>query len=156
MKTPALLAVLVAGSSSLVAAAPAPRESTARVSYTDLNPPAPDDAGAQDGWIELASPTPASHGREFITVEGDNSFTRLRIAAATGRPIVRTVRVYYKDGTSRVVRVDKVLDKRRNSVAIVDLRGAHAIDQVIVNTERDSKGTYTVHAELEKAGDTSG
>jgi hypothetical protein len=151
MKIPALIAVLLLGSGSLVAAAPAERETTERVSYTGLNKP-PAEPEPEAGWLEIASPTPANHGRELINVDAKRSFTRLRLEAATGRPIVRTVRIYYKDGTSQLVRIDRTLDKQRDSFAVIDLRGARAIEQVVITADRDSKGTYTVQGEVEKPG----
>jgi hypothetical protein len=75
-----------------------------------------------DPWVELASPTPASHGREFIIVNSETGpWVQLRIAAAAGRPRVRAIRIEYRDGSERLVRIDKLLDKKRP--AYVDLRG---------------------------------
>jgi hypothetical protein len=76
----------------------------------------------------------------------------LRIAATSGRPIVRAVRVLYKNGKTKLTRIDRVLDRKRKQFALVDLKGAREIDQVIVITERDSRGTYSVFGEAAHAG----
>jgi len=139
----ALSTLLLAGTMSLGSAAPAvDRETTARVSYTK----APARTSPDEPWIELASPTPASHGREFIQVdERSGPLARLRIDAHAGRPIVHTVRVVYTDGTQRLVRLDKVLDKTRP--AYVDLRTDRQVERVIVVSEGSRKMLYTVSAE---------
>ena len=143
MKIRALSALLLAGTVSLVSAAPNDKETTERVSYTDKARP---DTPTGDGWVELASPTPASHGREYIAVAPDaGPFVRLRIEANAGRPIVRAVRIDYTDGTQRVMRIDKVIGKQRPSY--VDLRGPRRIERVVVTTEGTKKALYTVHAE---------
>lgn len=137
---------------SVVSAAPADKESTERVSYTDSKTSAKDSVRDDSGWIELASATPASHGKEYITVGADaGTFTRLRIDAASGRPIVRAVRIDYKNGQSKTMRIDSTLDAKRKPSAVLDLKGAHEIEQVVVITERDSKGNYAVFAEGEPA-----
>ena len=143
MMTRALSALLVAGSFSLGAAAPVDQETTERVSYKDK---ARVDIPTEDGWVELASPTPASHGREYIAVAPDaGPFVRLRLDADAGRLIVLAVRIDYRDGTRRTVRIDKVLAKQRPTY--VDLKGPRRIERVVVTTEGSKKATYTVHAQ---------
>ena len=137
---------------SLVSAAPADKESTERLSYSDPSPKHPKPKRSEDGWVELATPTPASHGEEHIPIADAASFSRLRIDAASGRPIVRAVRVLYKNGKTKLTRVDRILDRKRKQFAVIDLKGAHEIDQVIVITERDSRGTYSVFGEPAHAG----
>lgn len=150
MKISAISAFLIAGSMSIASAAPADHESTERVSYSDAASSSSKDRGhSDDGWVELASATPASHGREYIVVGADaGTFTRLRIDAAAGRPTVRAVRVDYKNGKSKVMRVDTTLDHKRKPSTILDLRGAHEIEQLVVITDRGS-GKYAVYAEGE-------
>ena len=149
MRITALSAILLAGASALVSAAPVDRESTERVSYTNKArraAPAP----SEDGWIELASPTPASHGREYIGVADGVPLVRLRIAGHQGRTVVRTVRVDFKDGTSRTVRLDQVVSK--DKPAYVDLRGPKRVERLVVVTERAAKAEYTVHGEPSGTG----
>jgi len=145
MRITALSALLLAGATALVSAAPVDNETTERVSYTGKTrraAPATND----DGWIEIASPTPASHGREFIEVDGDaGPLVRLRIAGHKGRTIVQTVRIDFSDGKSRTVRLDQVVSK--DKPAYVDLRGPHRIERVIVATERAPRAEYIVQGE---------
>lgn len=140
MRTSAITALLLAGAASVVSAAPGtpPKQETAeRVTYSaDSKGPA-----RTDDWVELASPTPARHGREFITVDG--RYVQLRIDAHAGRPVVQSVRVVYADGTQRVVKVRRALAGKR-ATARIDLDPARAIAHVVVVTDWRSKGTYTV------------
>ena len=149
MRITALSAILLAGASALVSAAPEDRETTERVSYTAKGRRAA--PASDDGWIELASPTPASHGREYITVADEaRPLVRLRISSHRGRVIVQTVRVDYDSGKSRTVRVDKIVAKGKP--AYVDLRGGGRVERVVVSTERASRAEYTVHGEVDAGG----
>lgn len=136
-----------------VSAAPAREETTERISYSDRarSPTKPDADPAGAGWVELASATPASHGREFIEVGADaGAITQLRLTAASGRPGIRAVRVEYKDGGRRTFAVDKVLGAKRRP-AYLDLRGAHELREIVVTTDRSSQGSYILEG---NAGDT--
>ena len=145
MKITALSALLLAATTSFVSAAPNTAETTGRVSYTEKGERAK--PAARDAWIELASPTPASHGREYIAVDSDlGEIVRLRVDAHTGRPIVRTVRIDYADGKQRVVRIDKVLDHKHP--VYVDLGAPRRIERIVVVSEGPSKATYTVEGAL--------
>ena len=153
MKIAAISALLVAGSMSLGSAAPADHESTDRVSYSTSRPAKATHATPRDdGWVELASATPASHGREYIIVgAAAGTFTRLRIEAASGRPTVRAVQVDFKNGNRKLMRVDLTLDRKLKRSTILDLRGAHEIEQIVVTSDRHSRGNYAVFAEVEPA-----
>jgi hypothetical protein len=143
MQSTAITLVVVAATASLVSAAPAREETTGRISYnehavqqvvTDHEP----------GWIELASPTPASHGREFVLVGADaGTFTQLRLTVASGRPEIYAVRVDYQDGSHRVFEVNRVLEARHRPMYL-DLRGAHELKQIVVVSDRRSIGSYVL------------
>src|SRR5437763_14271789 len=129
MRTTIVTCVLVAASASLVSAAPGPDETTERISYNERTRPRRQ-AAPEPGWIELASPTPASHAREFIMVGADaGTFTQLRLTAASGKPEIHSVRVDYGDGSHKVFHVDRALDAKRRP-AYLDLRGAHELKQI--------------------------
>lgn len=150
MRSTALTCLLVAAPVSLVSAAPARDESTERISYSDRGKPPP--AAPEPGWIELASATPASHGKEFVMVgAGAGTFTQLRLTAASGRPEIHSVRVDYQDGSHKVFQVGRVLDARRRP-AYLDLRGAHELAQIVVTTDPRSKGSYVLEANTAEAG----
>jgi hypothetical protein len=143
MRTTIVTCVLVAASASFVAAAPGRDETTERISYNE-HAKARRRAAPEPGWIELASPTPASHGREFVVLGADaGTFTELRLTAASGRPEIHSVRVDYGDGSHKVFHVDRVLDAKRRP-AYVDLRGAHEIKQIVVTTDHKSTGSYVL------------
>lgn len=140
MKTTALVLLLVAGSAQATPQTKEQdRESTARVTYNEkAKRPA-----VSDDWIAVATPTPASHGREYITVDPDlGAFVRLRIDASAGRPIVRSVRVDFRDGKSRVFAIDRAVEKGKP--AYVDLRGAKQIERIVVVSEGSPKASYAV------------
>ena len=150
MRITALSAMLLAGATALVSAAPVDKETTERVSYKDKARRTAPSATDDSGWIELASPTPARHGREYIGVADGVPLVRLRIAGHLGRTVVRTVRVDFKDGTSRTVRLDQVVSK--DKPAYVDLRGPKRVERLVVVTERAAKAEYTVHGEPSGTG----
>jgi hypothetical protein len=158
MRIPAFTTLLLGFTTSVVAAAPernaappahasvAPtrHESTGRLRYADAAPRTATTPAPADGWVELASATPASHGREFIYLDDDaGALTRLRLTAAAGRPAIHAVRVDYAHGGSKTFPVDRTLVAEHAPVE-VDLRGAHEIRQIIVISDRDSRGSYTL------------
>jgi hypothetical protein len=154
MRISALTLLFLTTAAAAVSAAPAREETTGRVSYNDrIKPPALPHADPEptSGWIELASATPASHGREYIEVGANaGALTQLRLTAASGRPGIRAVRVEYKDGGQRTFEVEKVLGARRRA-AYLDLHGARELSQVVVITDRSSPGSYILEG---NAGDT--
>jgi len=144
--------VFLVGTAPLVSAGPGPQESTARIGYNAKHPKAPATPPSGTGWIELASATPASHGRELIWVgAGAGTFTELRLTAASGRPQILSVRVDYKDGSHKTFAIEKVLGIKRRP-AYVDLHGAREIRQVIVVSDRTSPGSYVVEANTSDGG----
>jgi hypothetical protein len=139
MRITALSAVLLLAGTPAVSAEPEDNETTERVRYGARDAPKP-----TDGWFEIATPTPANHGTEFIIVDGDQGpWTRLRITASRGNPIVRTVRIEYENKKSKVVRLDQVITKNRP--AYVDLGGARHIERVVIVSEGSARSAYAVH-----------
>lgn len=144
MRTEALTLAVLATTVSLAAAEPVREETTERISYNHHGKPRPAITPRERGWIELASATPAAHGKEFVEVGADaGSFTQLRIAAAAGRPEIHTVQVEFLDGGRQVFHVDRVVDARHRPAYLV-LRGAHELKQIIVSTDRTSAGSYVL------------
>lgn len=138
MRSLAISALILAAAPGVVSAAPAKDETGERVSYSGER--ARTSLPADGEWVEIASATPASHGREYITVEG--RYGLLKIDAAKGRPVVQTVRVVYTDGKERVVRIGRALGGK-SATAIIQVTGA-PIDHVVVHTNPKSKGAYVV------------
>jgi hypothetical protein len=143
--------MFLVGAGSLVSASPVREENTERVSYNERRASAVKPK-VDPGWIELASETPASHGREFVVVGSDaGAFTQLRLTAASGRPGIRAVRVDYQDGNRRTFQIEKVLSAKSRPV-YVDLRGARELRQVIVMTDRDTRGSYRLEGNTREHG----
>ena len=140
MKILAISGLLLAAFASDVTAAPSKDETAERVSYTNDASSKRSATNPEGEWVELASPTPVSHGREFITVDG--RFAQLRIDAAKGRPIIKSVRIVYANGKDRVVRIGRTLSGKQRT-AVVELSGAR-IEHIVVQTDTQSRGSYTV------------
>jgi hypothetical protein len=146
----ALVAIMLAKAAALItllAATPSvaePKtESVERVRYDTKRPPPRANARPMDGAVELASPTPARHATEYIIVDkGAGPFDRLRVDT-TGKVILRRIKVYFADGTRRVIPVGKTLYPTRSST-VVELRHDAPIEQIVVDTE-PTRGSYTVH-----------
>jgi len=145
MRITALTFLVATTTSSLVSAAPVREETAERVSYSTskraqprVKPP------VEPGWVELASETPASHGKEFVGIDaGTGTLTQLRLTATSGRPGIRAVRVEYKDGSHKTFEVEKVLGAKSHP-AFVDLHGAREVVQIVVTTDRTSPGSYVL------------
>jgi hypothetical protein len=144
MRNQALSAIIVAGATSLASAAPKPEESSERVSYRE-RARATADRPASESRIEITDATPASHGREYISVDPDVPLMSLQIVAAAGRPVVRAVRLDLVGGATRTIRVDRAID--RSHPAILDLRGPLHVERIVVTSEGSPKATYAITAE---------
>lgn len=145
MKYAAVFAFILAGAVATASAQPEPTEPSGRVSYTDQAAPAKPAAAQQGSEVQLASPTPANHGTEFIVVGRDaGQFSQLRLAATSGKVIVRRVRIFFDDGTQQAVNVDSILDSNRGKDATVNVKAATAIDHITVTTE-PGHGQYALY-----------
>lgn len=141
-----VFAIVVLATATTAAAEPKPEETSARIRYGD-------DEGAHttkpvaqtDGWLELATPTPAKHGTEFVVVGKDQGlFGKLRLDAAKGKVIVRRVKVYFDDGSHKTFTVERVLDAKHRTTEI-DLGTPKEIDRVVVVTEVQTNGEYAIY-----------
>lgn len=145
MRSSALFATFVLGAAATASAEPKQKEISGRVRLTE-KPADPSAADRPAGWIELASPTPARHGTEFVVVgEEAGDFVRLRVDAAKGRTILRKVKVFFIDGTTKTVQVDRILSTNGKKSATVELGGAKAIDRIVITTEPDTSGEYVLY-----------
>ncbi len=146
MKSPVVFTLIVVGAAATATAQPGSPEPSGRVSYTD-NPAAQPAAAVpkQGDQVQLATATPAANGTEFVVVgKAAGAFSKLRIEAASGRVIVRKVRIFFDDGTQQTVQVDRILDSKRGKDATIDLHGVKSIDHVTVSTE-PGHGTYALY-----------
>lgn len=135
--------MFLVGAATVATAQPKHEETSGRVS---LNPQAPAErARAPSEWVELASATPAKHGTEFIGVGKEaGGFGKLRLDAVKGVVRVKQVRVTFADGTQKTFRINKRIDAKRQKWVFVELPTTQEIDQVIVVTDRTSKGEYAL------------
>ena len=143
MRTSALLTVLLLTSA---AAADTKQETdVGRVSVVegaaDATPPR-----APSQWLELADATPAKHGTEFVVVGAQQgSFSRLRVEAAKGRTTVKRVNVVFSDGSKKSYKVEKTVNLKGKTFAEIELGASKPIEQVVVTTDRQSKGEYALY-----------
>jgi hypothetical protein len=143
MRFTSLFAVFLVGAVGSATAQPKQEETSARVRLNDKAGVAP---RAPSAWVELASPTPAKHGTEFILVDEDaGGFGKLRLDAVKGAVPVKQVRVVFADGTTRSYRLDKRIDAKRHTSLYVDLRTTQNISQIVVVTDPRSRGEYAVY-----------
>jgi hypothetical protein len=147
MKTSVLFALIVLGTGTQAAAQSKTEETPARVSLSDKAAPTRSDAARQpNAWVELATGTPARHGKEFVVVGKDaGTFGKLRLDAGKGKVIVLRVKVHYDDGTAKFYMVDKRLDAKRQKSTLVDLKTQKAIDRIVVSTETYTNGEYSLY-----------
>jgi hypothetical protein len=139
MRISSVFAIVLVAATGVASAEPE------RIGYGDSKPPKPDAARQEGGWTQLATPTPAKHGTEFVVLDKDlGKFGRLRVDADKGTVIVRRVKIYFKDGKQQVVDVDRSLNARRKS-AEIDLKAPHEIDRIVVTTEPQTNGEYTIY-----------
>lgn len=156
MKSPALFAAIVLGATATVSAQPErepppkQEENGGRVRLDDEKPrPRGDKADAPrtaSDWIELASPTPAKHGTEFVIVgKQAGAFSRIRIDAAKGRTVVRKVKVFFDDGKSKTLLLDTTVSEKGRKSVFVELGEPKPIDRIVVNTETHTRGEYAIY-----------
>lgn len=156
MKSPALFAAIILGAAATVSAQPErepppkQEENGGRVRLDDEKPTKTDDKAdaprTTSDWIELASPTPARHGTEFVIVgKQAGAFSRLRLDAAKGKTIVRRVKVFFDDGKFVTVLVDRAISEKGRRSTFVELGEPKPIDRIVVNTETYTKGEYVIY-----------
>jgi hypothetical protein len=149
MRTPAVFAVILVGAPLLATAQPKQEETSGRVSLKEKAPddPREDAPRSPSDWVELASATAAKHGTNYIIVGGEaGGFGKLRIDAVKGGGIpIKQVRVSFTDGSSKTYRVNRRIDPQRQKSVFLDLPTTQQIDQVVIVTDRRSKGEYAVY-----------
>ena len=144
MKLSTGFAVLVLVTATTAQGQPKRDENTARLSYGGKHEVPADSPRREGEVVEIASATPASHGREYIDVGREQGqFSQLRVDGARGKVVVHKVRVDFADGKTRYFTVDRVL--RKGQSATIDLESPRAIERLIVTTDREPAGDYAVY-----------
>lgn len=152
MRIPAVFAMIVLGAATTATAEPKQEETSGRVSLNE------DEAGARDkdrntprspsDWVELADPSPAKYGTVFVVVGRDaGSFGKLRITPSKGTVVVKSVKVFFDDGKSKVYKVNQAINAKTKRAATVDLGDPRTIDRVSITTDRKG-GEYAVHGSI--------
>ena len=137
MRIPSVFAIVLVGAVGIASAEPG------RIRYGDAKAPDKSPDQTEDGWRQLATPTPAKHGTEFVVVGKElGPFGKLRIDADKATVIVRRVKVYFDDGKTYVVQIDKAIAPKKS--AEIDLKTPGPIDHVVVTTE-DGRGEYALY-----------
>lgn len=151
MRSSALFIALVLGAAATVSAQPKreappkPEENSERVRLDDERGTKTGAATVPPEWVELASPTPARHGTEFVLVgKQAGAFAKLRLDAAKGKTIVRTVKIYFDNGRFKTFQVDTIISERGRKSAFVELGDPQPIDRIVVNTEAHTRGEYAI------------
>jgi hypothetical protein len=146
MRSPILFALIILGSGAAASAEPKQEETSGRVSLNEKDVKNSESHRQSSDWVELATPTPAKHGTEFIIVGKDaGSFSKLRIDAAKGRTVVHKVRIFFGDGNTKTVLLDRSLTRNGQRSAVIVLGAPKAIDRVVITTETHTRGMYSVH-----------
>jgi len=142
------------GAVGTATAQPKQEETSGRVSLKE-NAPADQSPRTPEDWVELASPTPAKHGTEYVVVGKDQGeFAQLRIDAVKGAIPVKAVAVEMADGSVKNFKLNKRIDVKRNKSLIIDLPTSSSIAHIVVVTDRKSTGEYSVFGA--GAGGTTG
>jgi hypothetical protein len=152
MKSPALFTAIILGATATVTAQPKrepppkQEENGGRVRLDDKKPAPQDAPRSVSDWIELASPTPAKHGTQFVIVGTEaGAFSRIRLDAAKGKTIVRYVKIFFDDGKLKTVRLDSILSEKGRNSAFVELGSPKAIDRIVIHTEPHTSGEYVIY-----------
>ena len=143
--------VIVIAAGGAASAEPKQEETSGRVRLDDKQNKKADEPRQPGDWVELASPTPAKHGTEFVIVGKDaGAFAKLRIDPAKGKTIVRKLKVFFVDGGVKTVQLDKVVSQGKP--ALVQLGDAKTIDRIVITTETHTNGQYAIYGSSEVGG----
>jgi len=145
MRFPAVFAMFLVGAPAIAAAQPKQEETSGRVSLNDNVDANDQRPRAPSEWVELASATPAKHGTEYIGVGKEaGGFGKLRIDAVKGAVPVKQVRVTFADGKQKTYKINKRIDTKRTKSVFIDLPTTQDLKQVVVVTDRQSRGEYAL------------
>ena len=148
--------VIVIAAGGAASAEPKQEETSGRVRLDEKQSKKADEPRQPGDWVELASPTPAKHGTEFVIVGKEaGAFAQLRIDPAKGKTIVRKLKVFFVDGGVKTVRMDKVVSQGKQP-AVVQLGDAKTIDRIVITTETHTNGQYAIYGSSEVGGGVVG
>jgi hypothetical protein len=97
-------------------------------------------------WISLGGGFNANNHRQFIAVNGQSRFNRIRIEGVRGEPVIQKVTIEFagRQGGSQSVDFNEALPNGAGEV--IDLNGDdRRISRIIVYTDPRSRGSYSVY-----------
>lgn len=96
------------------------------------------------GWTALGVRESSIPSHQYITVGAGRTFDQIKIQANQGAPVLTRVTVRFIDGSQQVVSLDKTAG-RRGTMTIHLPRGGREINQIIIYSAANSRGTYSVY-----------
>jgi hypothetical protein len=95
-----------------------------------------------ESWVTLADHFSAQTDRQFINLRGNGGeFTRLRVEAVGGAPVIQQVAIEYANGTTQKVPVNARLPD--GEAQVIDVNGA-PINRIVVYADPRFGGAYSV------------
>jgi hypothetical protein len=97
-------------------------------------------------WTSLGGGFSASNHRQFIAVNGQSRFNKLRIEGVRGEPVIQKITIEFagRQGGSQSVDFNEALPNGAGEV--IDLNGDdRRISRIIVYTDPRSRGSYSVY-----------
>jgi hypothetical protein len=95
-------------------------------------------------WVSLAQRYSAQSEKQTIKMQGrGGKFTRLRIEADRGSPVINQIGIEYIDGSTQKVKLESRLP--RGAGEVIRLNGRQRINRIIVYTEPGYGGSYSLY-----------
>jgi hypothetical protein len=99
-------------------------------------------------WVTVASEFRASAGRQFLMLNGQ-TFTRLRLEAVRGAPMIRHVTVVYTNGTRQVIPLNARLPRGAGEVLRLNRMPIH---RIVIHADPRIWGVYSLYGALPRQG----
>jgi hypothetical protein len=94
-------------------------------------------------WVVLSGVTATANTAQDIPVGAGEAFSQLLVKAIAGEPEIEQMEIYFANDESRLIKLDHKLVAGDGQV--IELREKRAIKRIIVYTDPDSQGTYTIY-----------
>ena len=151
MKISALVTSLILGISSVAAAAPgAPAVHANPVAASRFAPPMYRPQHRPVRWTLLDTSRPSRFGRTVIDVQSNARFTKLKLEATRGVPVIDKVMITYGNGRTQTIEVDKRLGgfNPAMSSTVLDLGGnfGRQISKIVILSKSGARASYSISA----------
>ena len=95
-------------------------------------------------WEPLAQGFNARTERQYIKLNGNGKYRKLRIEGVRGEPVILKIAIEFADKTGQAVDYRESLPS--GSGEVIDLNGGdRRINRIIVYTDPSSRGSYSVY-----------